>query len=322
MKRRRFFVITYNAMNEKNIQAKPFLKWAGGKGQLLKQFQVRFPQELNGKGIIKRYYEPFLGSGAVFFWVIQNCKIEKAYINELNPEIYLCYVAIKTNVDEVIKYLRFLEKKYRRLDLSGQEIFYYRIRESYNKTRHNIRFESYCTKQHSERAALTIFLNRTCFNGLYRVNSKSDFNVPFGRYKNPTICDARNLKAVNRVLEDTVITNRDFSIIQKHIKEHSFVYFDPPYRPLNKTSSFTSYSSNQFDDREQKRLASVFKQLCAVNEVKIMLSNSDPKNENMEDNFFERLYAGFKIERLKARRMINCDASKRGEINEILVMNY
>ena len=176
-------------MGEKNIQARPFLKWAGGKGQLLEQFQFRFPEELNGKGIIKHYYEPFLGSGAVFFWVMQNCKIDKAYINEFNPEIYLCYAAIQKNVEQVIRYLRNLENKYRRLDLAVQEAFYYQIRGKYNQTRRNFNFDKYSTNKYSKRAGTTIFLNRTCFNGLYRVNSKGEFNVPFGRYKNPTICE-------------------------------------------------------------------------------------------------------------------------------------
>ncbi|HAZ11082.1 MAG TPA: modification methylase [Candidatus Omnitrophica bacterium] len=309
-------------MKENNIQARPFLKWAGGKGQLLEQFQFRFPQELNGKGIIKQYYEPFLGSGAVFFWVMQNCKIKKAYINEFNPEIYLCYVAIQKNVERVINYLKTLEKKYHGLDSANQESFYYRIRNKYNQTRQRVNYKKYSTKECSERAAMVIFLNRTCFNGLYRVNSKGDFNVPFGRYKNPTICNIKNLRAVSSVLKNVIITNDDFAIVQKQVKQRSFVYFDPPYRPLNKTSSFTSYSNNNFDDKEQERLAAVFKKLSQIDGVRIMLSNSDPKNEDKEDNFFEQLYSDFKIERLKARRMINCNALKRGEINELLVMNY
>ena len=316
------FISNTNTMRENKIQARPFLKWAGGKGQLLEQFQLRFPQELNGKGIIKRYYEPFLGSGAVFFWVMQNCKIEKAYINEFNPEIYLCYVAIQKNVESVIGYLKALEKKYHGLDLASQEALYYRVRNKYNQTRQSVNFKKYSAEEYSDRAGMTIFLNRTCFNGLYRVNSKDKFNVPFGRYKNPTICNSQNLRAVSKVLKDVKITNEDFSVIQKQIKNNSFVYFDPPYRPLNKTSSFTSYSSNEFNDKEQGRLCNVFKQLNQISGVKIMLSNSDPKNENKNDNFFETLYGGFRMERLKARRMINCDASKRGEINEILVMNY
>ncbi|PIW68840.1 MAG: modification methylase [Candidatus Omnitrophica bacterium CG12_big_fil_rev_8_21_14_0_65_42_8] len=309
-------------MKENNIQARPFLKWAGGKGQLLEQFQFRFPQELNGKGIIKQYYEPFLGSGAVFFWVMRNCKIKKAYINEFNSEIYLCYVAIQKNVEMVIDYLEILEKKYHGLGSVNQESFYYRIRNKYNQTRRRVNYKKYSMKEYSECAAMIIFLNRTCFNGLYRVNSKGDFNVPFGRYKNPAICNIKNLRAVSRVLKNVIITNDDFAVVQKQVKQRSFVYFDPPYRPLNKTSSFTSYSHNDFDDKEQERLAAVFKKLSQIDGVRIMLSNSDPKNEDKKDNFFERLYSDFKIERLKARRMINCDASKRGEINELLVTNY
>lgn len=309
-------------MKKKTNQAKPFLKWAGGKGQLLEQFQTYFPPELNGKGIIKRYYEPFLGSGAVFFWVKQNCKLEETFINEFNPEIYLCYISIQNNVEEVVKFLKALEKRYYALDEYAQEELYYQIRQKYNVTRKDSNIEKYQVKEYIERAALTIFLNRTCFNGLYRVNSKGDFNVPFGRYKKPNICDADNLRAVNRLLQGVVITNDDFSIVEQQIKKSSFVYFDPPYRPLNKTSKFTSYSANEFNDKEQERLSSLFKKLDRINGVKIMLSNSDPKNENKEDNFFDHLYAGFRIERLKAKRMINCDASKRGKINEILVMNY
>lgn len=309
-------------MITKNRQARPFLKWAGGKRQLLDQFQTYFPAELNGKGIIKRYYEPFLGSGAVFFWVKQNCKLEESFINEFNPEIYLCYAAIQSNVERVIKALKLLQKKYHTLDEVAREEWYYQIRHKYNATRKDINFKKLNVKRYSERAALTIFLNRTCFNGLYRVNSSGDFNVPFGRYKNPVICDVDNLKAVSWLLGGVEITNDDFSVVEQQIKKHSFVYFDPPYRPLNKTSKFTAYSSNEFNDKEQERLASVFKKLNKIDNVKIMLSNSDPKNEDKGDDYFERLYAGFRIERLKAKRMINCNASKRGEINEILVLNY
>ena len=302
--------------------ARPFLKWAGGKGQLLNQFQRFFPGELNGEGIIKRYYEPFLGSGAVFFWVMQNCKIEEAYVNEFNPEIYLCYAVIQKDVEKLIKSLRRLAKQYQKLDSIKQQKFFYSIREKYNRTRESINFKKYDSNKYALRAAMTIFLNRTCFNGLYRVNSKWYFNVPFGRYKNPNICDEVNLRAVSKLLKKVKITNDDFAIIQKNIQERSFVYFDPPYRPLNKTSNFISYSNNEFNDREQERLAEVFRKLARIKNVKMMLSNADPKNENKNDDFFDRLYGDFKIERLKAKRMINCNASKRGEINEILVMNY
>lgn len=303
-------------------QAKPFLKWAGGKGQLLSQFQSFFPDELNGKGIIKRYYEPFLGSGAVFFWVMQNCKIKKAYINEFNSEIYMCYVVMKKNADRVIKHLQALQEEYYSLDSKKREAFYYQIRTAYNRTRPDVNFEKYDVKGHPARAAMTIFLNRTCFNGLYRVNSKGDFNVPFGRYKNPAICNAENIKKVNRLLQNVTITNSDFSVVRRQINNDSFVYFDPPYRPLSKTSNFTSYAPNQFDDSEQLRLARIFKELSGIGGVRIMLSNSDPKNVDPSDNFFDDLYRGYRIKRLNAARLINCNAARRGIITEILVMNY
>ena len=303
-------------------QAKPFMKWAGGKGQLLSQFKTYFPLELNGKGVIKHYYEPFLGSAAVFFRVKQNCKLKDAFINEFNPEIYLCYTAIQNSVEKVIKSLRALEKKYYSFDSVAQEELYYEIRYKYNATRKNVSFKHSQIKNYLNRVASTIFLNRTCFNGLYRVNSKGDFNVPFGRYENPTICNEDNLRAVSELLQGAVITNDDFGVVERQIKASSFVYFDPPYRPLNKTSNFTSYSVSEFNDSEQQRLSTVFKKLNNINGVKLMLSNSDPKNEDKDDNFFDKLYNGFRIKRLKARRMINCDASKRREINEILVMNY
>lgn len=303
-------------------QAGPFLKWAGGKGQLLDQLKNYFPKELNGKGVIKYYYEPFLGGGAVFFWVMQNCKIKKAYVNEFNPEIYLCYVAIQANVESVIKHLKGMEQKYHKLPLEEQGIFYYKIREQYNDHKDKIDYNNYKSEQFSKRASLTIFLNRTCFNGLYRVNSKGGFNVPFGKYKNPTICNEENLRAISKLLQNVTITNEDFSIVKKQIKSSSFVYFDPPYRPLNKTSSFTSYLANVFNDKEQERLAALFKDLHESKDVKIMLSNSDPQNEDLNDNFFDELYKGFNLVRLKAKRIINCNATKRGQINEILVTNY
>jgi len=309
-------------MNNSQAEASPFLKWAGGKTQLLEQLKNFFPKQLNGKGEIKYYYEPFLGSGALFFWVMQNCAIEKAYINELNPEIYLCYRTIQRDVSAVVRHLKSLERKYHSLTAEGQESYYYKIRDLYNRSRDAINFKKYSRNLHPERVAMTIFLNRTCYNGLYRVNSKGEFNVPFGRYKNPTICNSENLLNVNKLLHKTEITNDDFSIILKQIKPSSFVYFDPPYRPLNKTSKFTSYSTNTFDDYEQKRLADVIKKLERIDEVKVMLSNSDPKNEDPNDDFFDNLYCDFNLARLKAKRMINCNATKRGAINEILVMNY
>lgn len=306
----------YNFHCMTNItDAKPFLKWAGGKRQLLEQFKKHFPKDLSKEGKIKYFYEPFLGSGAVFFWVSQHCNIKKAYLNELNPEIYLCYVAIKKNVRAVIAQLNAYDAQYKAQTETGKENLYYEVREEYNTTREKINFKKYCPKSAPRRAAMTIFLNRTCFNGLYRVNSKGNFNVPFGRYHSPRICDAENLRSVSKLLQNVEISNKDFSAVKSKLKEDSFVYFDPPYKPISETARFTSYSADSFGDKDQERLAKLVRQIDP--KAKIMLSNSAPKSD-----YFEKLYSGFRIEKISATRLINCVAEKRGKVNEILVMNY
>lgn len=302
-------------------EIKPFLKWAGGKTQLLDKFRLLFPQELNGKGIIKNYYEPFLGGGAVFFWVAQNCKIESFHINEFNPEIYVCYNVIKKDTDTIIKKLTNLKNKYLKFDENNREIFYYKMRNQYNKTKMDFNFRKYSAKEWGQRAALTIFLNKTCFNGLYRVNAKGEFNVPFGKYKSPEIFNAANLRAISKLLQKVKLTNEDFSVIEDGIKSDSFVYFDPPYRPLNQTSNFNSYANTEFDDMEQKRLAATFRHLDNKGS-KVMLSNSDPKNSNPDDNFFDDLYSGYNIVRVEAKRIINSNSSRRGNIKELVIKNY
>lgn len=297
--------------------ARPFLKWAGGKRQLLDQFKKHFPKELCAQGKIKHFYEPFLGSGAVFFWVVQHCNIKKSYLNELNPEIYLCYVAIKKDVETLISSLRAYDMKYKSCNDKGKEAIFYKLREDYNTSRKSTDFKKYNSQSSPLRVAMTIFLNRTCFNGLYRVNSKGGFNVPFGRYHSPKICDAENLRKVSKILQNVEITNEDFSVIKKKIKGDSFVYFDPPYKPVSETAKFTAYSVGSFNDQDQERLAKLVREIDKATEAKIMLSNSAPKSD-----YFERLYSGFRIEKLSANRLINCIAEKRGKVNEILVMNY
>lgn len=308
----------YNFHYMNNItDAKPFLKWAGGKRQLLEQFKKHFPKDLSKEGKIKYFYEPFLGSGAVFFWVSQHCNIKKAYLNELNSEIYLCYVAIKKDVKSVISHLTEYDTQYKSRTETDRENLYYEVREEYNTTRKNLNFKKYCPKSSPKRVAITIFLNRTCFNGLYRVNSKGNFNVPFGRYHSPRICDAENLRNVSKLLQNVEISNSDFTAVKSKLKEDSFVYFDPPYKPISETAKFTSYSADSFGDKDQERLAKLVRQIDNGNKAKIMLSNSAPKS-----NYFKRLYLGFRIEKITASRLINCVAEKRGKVNEILVMNY
>ena len=292
-------------------RAKPFLKWAGGKGQLIDAFDNMFPQELiNGK--IKTYIEPFVGGGAVLFHILQNYKIEKAYINDINKELINCYRCIKADVEEVIKPLSILENKY--LSSEDRAKYFYNVRERYNQIHLNGHYDY-------EKCADFIFLNHTCFNGLYRVNKEGKFNVPHGKYKNPLICDKENLRLCSQLLQKVEISFGDYRQALSNADKDSFVYFDPPYRPLIENNSFVNYDKTGFDDNDQIELSQNYKKLDKQNCL-LMLSNSDPKNTNENDNFFDDLYKGFNIERVYAKRMINCQASKRGNITEIVVMNY
>ena len=291
--------------------ARPFLKWAGGKSQLINTFDELLPQELkNGK--IDTYIEPFVGGGAMLFHILQKYDIKKAYINDINKELINCYRCLKANVLEVINHLKFLEKDY--LQSEDRTKYFYKVRNRYNEIHLNGHLDY-------EKCADFIFLNKTCFNGLYRVNKEGKFNVPHGKYKNPLICDENNLMLCSELLQKVEITFGSYEQVLDKANEKTFIYFDPPYRPLVENSSFTSYDKSGFNDDDQIQLAKNYKLL---NEKKcvLMLSNSDPKNTNKEDNFFDNLYKEFYIKRVYAKRMINCQASKRGNITEIVVMNY
>ncbi|MEN2775581.1 DNA adenine methylase [Acetivibrio clariflavus] len=303
-----------NDINNLTEYAKPFVKWAGGKGQLLDTFVEFFPSQLF-EGTIKRYIEPFVGGGAVLFEILKSYEIEEAFIFDINEELINTYVVIKNHVDELVEYLSDMEYKYLKLSKDARKEKYYEIREAYN----SLIFKS--NVPDIERAAQFIFLNRTCFNGLYRVNRSGLFNVPSGDYKNPTICDEKNLYAVNSILQRVHIFAGDYRESLRYANKHSFVYFDPPYRPLNVTSSFTSYSKFDFTDEDQVQLAKFFSQMNDTGAL-LMLSNSDPKNINPEDNFFDELYGKFYIHRIKAKRVINSNGGGRGLISEILVTNY
>ena len=299
--------------------AKPILKWAGGKSQLLEQIAKHLPQEIFSKEIT-RYAEPFIGGGAVFFYVAQNFPLKKYYISDFNPELILLYLTIQQDVDRLIRQLDGIQDQYYSLSTSKQEEYFYATRSSYNEKIGTVKLGQF-SKAWIERTAQIIFLNRTCFNGLFRVNSKGKFNVPFGDYKNPRICDADNLKAVAQILQNAIIENADFTGCEKFVNKQTFVYFDPPYRPLSKTANFNSYSKKDFNDEEQIRLSQFFAKLHAK-DAKLMLSNSDPTNINPEDDFFERLYKHFNIQKVTASRIINSNASKRGTIFELLITNY
>lgn len=273
---------------------KPFVKWVGGKRQLLVQFRrlnLYPPEKFNVK--TGRYFEPFVGGGAVFFDLLP----EKGFLSDLNNELVTTYNVIKNDVESLIKAL-----KKHKIDKE----YFLKIRAQDPNSLNDLAV-----------ASRFIFLNRTCFNGMYRVNSKGGFNVPFGKYENPLICDEVNLRKVSKSLKGIEIKHQDYKEVLKKAKKGDFIYFDPPYYPVSKTASFTSYTKESFLDKEQIELRDTFLELnkrgCFV-----MLSNSDTP-------FINKIYSGFKgirITKVEAGRAINSDASGRGKITEVLVTNY
>jgi DNA adenine methylase len=291
-------------------EAKPFLKWAGGKTQLIPSIQAALPGDL-GKAPFT-YAEPFVGSGAVFFWFIRTFPtLEKAVINDVNKDLTDTYHTIRESPAALVKELRSIEKKYKSLSTASQKDFFLERRREFNS-----RLSTTVTQ-----SALMIFLNRTCFNGLYRVNSKNQFNVPFGKYANPTICDEENIYNASAALQKVTILNGDFSNTLQEVQGPAFFYFDPPYKPLSATASFNAYANNGFNDAEQQRLKTFCDELDR-RKIKWLLSNSDPKNTDPSNSFFDDLYKEYPIDRVRAKRMINSVASGRGEIHELLIHNY
>jgi len=297
---------------DSKLSAKPVLKWAGGKTQLLPTLSRYYPKGLGSS--IRKYIEPFFGGGAVFFDLYNSGLIDEAILVDSNAELIVLYRTIKEQPHQIIEALSKLQKKNAALNEQEQELFFYETRERFNLNRK----EKY-TCPDPLRAAQIVFLNRTCFNGLFRVNSKQHFNVPHGHYKNPRILDEANIHAVSAAFQIADIIPDDFNVVSKSATRQHFVYFDPPYKPLSKTSNFTAYNG-LFDDNHQIRLADTFKALDSKG-VCQMLSNSDPFTASGDD-FFDRLYDGFNINRVEARRMINSNAARRGEINELLITNY
>lgn len=306
--------------NLEKIEAKPFLKWAGGKTQLLEALEARLPVQIRETRVIEKYVEPFVGGGAVFFFLKRNYLVKKAFLIDINRELILTYKVVQKFPLELINKLANMEKEFFQRYDAGRREYYYRVRREFNEQGRGFDYSSISEKWIS-RAAQIIFLNKTCYNGLFRMNRKGEFNVPFGRYKNPRICDAENILAASKALAEAEIICGDFSVADDFIEKGTLVYFDPPYRPLSSTANFTGYTENGFTDDEQKRLAEFFRKMHARG-AWLLLSNSDPKNVNADDDFFERLYDGFVIERVEARRYINRDAKKRGEIREVIIRNY
>ncbi len=297
-------------LKDNNVKAKPFVKWVGGKSQLLDEVRRSLPVDLSRrKGIT--YVEPFVGGGAVLFWILQEFpNIEQAVINDINRELVCTYSVIKNKVEELIEVLAEYQAEYQSLDDNERKDYFLGKRSRYNEH----------PESDVETAALFIFLNRTCFNGLYRVNSKGAFNVPFGRYANPKICDAETLRADSELLKRVTILCGDFAQTEEYADEHSVFYFDPPYKPITVTSSFTSYSKEGFDDEEQIRLRD-FCNRIAEKKALFVASNSDPAKDTASGNFFDNIYQRFSIKRVSASRMINANAAGRGKLSEIMITN-
>ena len=282
------------------IKGKPFVKWAGGKRQIVDKLLMYAPDEFN------TYYEPFVGGGALLF----ELSPKKAVINDSNKELINVYSVLRN--EEKFKKMCSILNTYEK---NNSEEFYYELR---NKDRNKSSFDRLSDYK---RAGRTIYLNKACFNGLYRVNKNGEFNVPCGKYKNPTICDSKNLRNLSFLIRNVEFQYGDYKKSEKYVDSNTFVYFDPPYRPLSITSGFTSYTKEDFNDENQKELANYFKELDEK-KAKLMLSNSNPKNTNKEDNFFEEIYKGFNINEISAKRMINANCKGRGAISELLITNY
>lgn len=296
-----------------STEAKPFLKWAGGKGQLLAQLSGYLPDRISGQPFT--YIEPFVGGGAMLYYMLQRFdNIRKAVINDVNKELILSYRTVRDDVESLIVRLKELEDRYFSVEgEDGRSEFFYTIRELYNQRQGD----------GVDRVSQLIFLNRTCFNGLYRVNAKGKFNVPYGRYANPTVCNADVLRADSRLLRaaHVEICQGDFTQTLRYADGLTFVYLDPPYRPLDATSSFTAYAKGDFDDDDQRRLAAFCRQLSDCGCL-WMESNADCSAKNPRDTFFEELYRDYRIDRVAASRSINANPSKRGKLTELLIKNY
>lgn len=292
--------------------AKPFIKWVGGKSQLLEEIKEKYPPK------IEKYCEPFVGGGAVLFDILSSKHPETVLINDINKELINTYSQIKNNCDGMINQLSEIQTIYKTHTLEENKAYFYEKRQRYNELKVNGN-----DAENLEKAALFIFLNKTCFNGLYRVNSKGLFNVPFNNAKNPLLCDEENLRACSEVLQNVEMRVGDYKECKDFIDSNTFVYIDPPYRPLSQTAAFTSYSENGFSDDDQKTLSIFIKDMITEKHAKVLVSNSDPKNTDVNDNFFDDLYDKnhFQIKRVSAARMINSNAKKRGAINELLISN-
>lgn len=300
-------------LNETSVtKAKPFIKWVGGKGQLISQLEALLPSDFDSWTDVT-YMEPFVGGGAMLFHVLQTYRnITKAVINDINEDLATCYRIIRDQPKELIEGLEEIQREYNFLrDEDSRRDYFLKKRSLYN-TKNLVDIQN---------SALFIFLNRTCFNGLYRVNKSGLFNVPFGRYASPTICNKETIMADSRLLQKVEILNGDFETVLSKASGNTFFYFDPPYRPLSSTSSFNDYAKEDFNDESQVRLKR-FCDLIDQSGFHFLLSNSDCRGKDGTDMFFDELYSNYHIERVLAARCVNANGSKRGKLTELAIRNY
>lgn len=294
------------------MQIKPFLKWAGGKRHLLSEIEKKYP--FTDRAVTK-YAEPFVGGGAVLFDILNKYDLQEVYISDTNSELINTYLVVRDNADDLIKSLNAIQNEYIPLNIEHRKGYYSKKREQFNEMM-SFGDESI----NIEKAALMLFLNKTCFNGLYRVNKKGLFNVPMGSYKNPLICDEKNLRTVSSKLQHVTVVCGDYQKSADFIDKNTFVYLDPPYKPVSDTANFASYTENGFSDKDQVKLKAFIDEIDNKG-AKFLLSNSDPKAVSGDD-FFDKLYCDYKIERVDACRAINCKGDSRGKIGELLISNF
>ena len=296
-------------MNTTTKGAKPFIKWAGGKTQLLADIERNLPADFSTKEVT--YVEPFVGGGSVVFWMLQNFpNIKKAVINDINSKLINVYHIIKRNPKELIDSLHLIEDEYLPKNHDERTAYFMEQRRRFNDE----------ILSNVDQAAIFIFLNRTCFTVLYRENAKGKFNVPHGRYAHPTICDEATIMADSEVLQKVEIMCGDFAATEIYAGADTLYYFDPPYKPLSDTSSFNTYVKEPFDDKEQIRLRD-FCNIITQKGSRFILSNSDVKGKNPADNFFDDLYSEDNINRVFATRMVNANPDKRGKLTELMISN-
>lgn len=295
----------------RRIPAKPFVKWAGGKGNLLNILESQLPADFDSQTRVT-YIEPFVGGGAMLFHMLTaHQNIQRVVINDINKDLIRCYQLVKESPQSLIELLKPFEQRYYELNENERRLYFYEVRNEFNNSELTV----------NQRAAYLIFLNHTCFNGLYRENASGGFNVPFGRYKKPKICNVDVIMADHKILSKVDIICGDYKNVMTHLgRGYNFVYFDPPYRPLMGSSNFNHYSKSGFGDPEQVELKAFCDRLTGRG-CHLMLSNSDSTNED-GSSYFETLYKGYTFNKLLAQRSISADAKKRRKQSEVLITNY